>query len=96
MIRFTPTAQVQLRAAIDRIAACDSAEAEAFVRAFNDRLRTPNTMTGAKPLVEFPQLPARETVVGSYRVFLREVSSQWWVIGVWPENRTSDEGERRC
>jgi len=96
MMRFTPTARTQLRVAVDRMALQDGAEAKAFVRALDDRLRNPDAARGVHPLPEFPEQPARETVVGSYRVFLREVSGGRWVIGVWPIDRTRDARSETC
>jgi len=35
------------------------------------------------PLPEFPRIPAREILVGAYRLFFRREGADLWITGIW-------------
>ncbi len=93
-IRFAPSARSQFRYALSRVrrnGPMGAAEFLGLVRSALERLGREPKMGSA--LSEFPDLPFREIVVGSYRFFYRSQGRTTWIAGVWrsaPTGRTED------
>ena len=83
-VRFTPFARAQFLAAIAYIHRGNPTAARAFrhkaQKALSRLRRFPQS---GLVLPEFPDLPFREIIVGSYRFFYRTKEKTVWIVAVW-------------
>lgn len=91
-IRFTPPARAQFLAALAYIRADRPPAALDFRHRVNDSLaRLVDFPDSGRIIPEFPQLPFREIIIGSYRFFYREKDDTVWVVAAWHEAQIPDE-----
>jgi hypothetical protein len=82
-MRVTPSARTELLEAVARLQRSDPELAAQFVLDVEDRLNA--ILDGQE---EAPELASPWRSAGSshgHRLYLRERTSGWWLIAVWPE-----------
>jgi toxin ParE1/3/4 len=83
-VRFTPSADRQLLAAIAYVSRENPTAARAFrhkvQKALSRLRRFPHS---GRVLPEFPDLPFREVIVAPYRFFYRTKEKTVWIVAVW-------------
>lgn len=83
-IRFTLSAKAQFMAALEYIHRDNSPVARRFRRRAEVLLRRLVKLPASgRRVPEFPGLPFRELLVGSYRFFYRVKGKDIWVAAVW-------------
>lgn len=94
-IRFTPSGRAQFLAALAFIRRDDPAAAARFKRGAERVLRRLQRFPGSgRALLEFPELPYREVLVGRYRFFYRAEGGIVWVVAVWHGAQIPEEPMR--
>lgn len=90
-VRFTPTARVQLLAALEHIRQDRPSAALRFrKRAETSLRRLEKFPASGRSVPEFPELPHREVIVPPYRFFYRVDGSTVWIVAVWHSAQLPD------
>ncbi|HOX27315.1 MAG TPA: type II toxin-antitoxin system RelE/ParE family toxin [Candidatus Krumholzibacteria bacterium] len=90
---FSPSARAQFLAALAHIRRDRPDAARRFRDRAEEALRRLETFPASGRIVpEFPDLPHREVIVGSYRFFYRVVGETVWIIAVWHCAQLPDHG----
>ena len=91
---FTPSARVQFLAAIKTIRRNNETAARRFRQTAEKTLRRlsrfPNSGAG---ILEFPELPYRETYIKPYRFFYRVREDNVWIVAIWHAAQLADKPE---
>ena len=91
-IRFTLTAQAQLKSAVDYIRRDRPSAASSFAAKAKQRLkrlqRYPNS---GRKVPEYPESQVREVVVSPYRFFYQLRGKTVWILAVWHEAQLPDD-----
>lgn len=83
-IRFTRSARDQLLTAIEYIRRDRVSAALRFRKQVQQRLtRLVEYPDSGRRIPEFPELPYRELILGSYRFFYRVEGDVVWIVAVW-------------
>jgi len=83
-IRFTPAGRLQFLTAVAYIRQDDPSAALRFRKRAEQALRRVGRFPlSGRVIPDFPDLPYREVLVGSYRLFFRTSKGSLWVVGVW-------------
>jgi plasmid stabilization system protein ParE len=83
-VRFTPSARTQFLTALAYIRRDDPEAARDFRRRAERVLRRLERHPGSgRTVPEFPEIPYREVIVGSYRFFYRVAADTVWVVAAW-------------
>lgn len=91
-ILFTPTARKQFLSAVSYIQKENPSAAGSFRQKSETALsRLQEFPESGRVLPEFPDLPFREVVVGSYRFFYRVKANTVWVVAVWHSAQLPNE-----
>jgi len=84
-IRITETARWQLRLTLQDLARKRDPEAGELVARVRETLKRPDRLDEAlQPLAGMPEVPVRETVLGTYHLYFREVGDTLWLCCLWP------------
>jgi len=84
-IRVTETARWQLRLTIPDLARRGDPEAVQLAEGVRALLLEPERLGSLlHPLDGMPELPIRETVIGKYHLYFREVDDTLWLTCIWP------------
>ena len=83
-VRFTPSGRRRFLDAVAYILRENPAAARRFKQRAQTVLRRLERFPeSGRVLPEFPDLPYREVIVGSYRFFYRVARKTVWVVAVW-------------
>lgn len=83
-IKFTPSAERELLAAIEYIGSENTTAAWSFrERAWKSLERLRDFPESGRRIPEFPDLPHREVIVAPYRFFYRIENDIAWIVSVW-------------
>ena len=84
MVRFTPSARIQLLSALAFIRQDNPSAAIHFRDRVEKVLRRLEEFPESGRVVpEFPELPYREVVISPYRFFYRAKGESVWIVAVW-------------
>ncbi len=85
-IRFTPSAQAQLKSAIEYIRRDRPSSAAAYSKKAKRRLKHLSTYpSSGRRVPEYPDSQIREVVVSPYRFFYQQQRKVIWILAVWHE-----------
>ncbi len=91
-IRFTLSAQAQLKSAVDYIRRDRPSAAASFATKAKKRLKRlqayPNS---GRKVPEYPESQVREVVVSPYRFFYQLRGKTVWILAVWHEAQLPDD-----
>lgn len=91
-VRFTPTAEAKLLAAVAYILDESPSAAWSFHdRALEATSRLRDYPKSGRMIPEFPTLPYREIIVPPYRIFYRIFGEEVWIVDVWHDSQIPNE-----
>jgi toxin ParE1/3/4 len=91
---FTPSARVQFLSAIKTIRRNNQTAARKFrLQAEKTLKRLSRFPQSGAMILEFPELPYRETYIKPYRFFYRVRDDTVWIVAVWHGAQIPDEPE---
>lgn len=94
-LRFTPTARTQFLEALAYIRQDKPSAARRFrERAETALRRLEEFPDSGRVIPEFPELPHREVILGSFRFLYRVERQTVWVVAVWHGARRLREPDR--
>ena len=95
-IRVADTARWQLRLTIQDLARKGDPGAAQLAERVREMLERPKKLEETlRPLAGMPELPVRETVLGTYHLYFREVGGTLWLSCLWPPMYTENQERRR-
>ena len=91
-IRFTLSAQAQLKSAVDYIRSDRPAAAASFAKKAKQRLKRLRTYPNSgRKVPEYPESQVREVVISPYRFFYQLRGKTVWILAVWHEAQLPDD-----
>ena len=91
-IRFTPSAQSQLKSAVEFIRRDRPSAATAFSNKAKQRLkRLVSFPDSGRAVPEYPDSRVREVIVSPYRFFYQQREDGIWILAVWHEAQLPDD-----
>ena len=91
-IRFTPSAQSQLKSAVEYIRRDRPSAASAFSKKAKERLsRLVTYPNSGRSVPEYPDSRVREVIVSPYRFFYQLREDGIWILAVWHEAQLPDD-----
>ena len=91
-IRFTPSAQAQLKAAVGYIRRENQSAAVLFGKKARQRLKRLETFPNSgRKVPEYPNSLVREVIISPYRFFYQVRGKEVWILAVWHEAQLPKE-----
>jgi len=91
-VRFTPSAEAELLAALKYIHQEDPATARKLLERVSKHLhRLEAFPESGRKIPEFPGLPHREVIIAPFRFFYRVDGRSVWIVAVWHSARLPGE-----
>ena len=91
-IRFTPSANAQLKSAVEYIRRDRPTAATSFSKKAKQRLlRLTEFPNSGRKVPEYPGTGVREVIVSPYRFFYQERENSIWILAVWHEAQLPED-----
>jgi plasmid stabilization system protein ParE len=91
-IRFTLSAQAQLKSAVDYIRRDRPTATVSYFNKVKKRLKRLETFPNSgRKVPEFPERQIREVIIPPYRFFYQQRGKTIWILAVWHEAQLPDD-----